>query len=395
VAVAVNELICFVFVALTPTTAWAAGPELDIDAILSKPAESRALKVTSVSTRISAYQQNGRGYQSKAGPAAGPGSERLTVFEPQLEVQMKQGDQITHRLWIPVDIVTAASPDAIDRDSPDVVSQASRQNEAGTIDWSTQYRVTPEVDIAVRSGVHLEEEWRSWHVGLTATHAFAEHNTSVSLGVFSVIDWFDRYSLTGPRIGLGRRGSNTASVTVSQVLSRTTLMEMSYGLTLQSGELGNTWNIVPLANGDVAKELLPEQRVRHAWVLRLVQALPTQTFVKGYYCLYSDSWSIAAHTMELEAVQRLSPTFNVGLGYRHHQQAGAEFFTRRATGQESRRTADSDLAELASNAISAKVALTMPWEGAAQLHADFGFEHYWRTNNLQANVATCSVGLSF
>ena len=81
----------------------------------------------SVTTRVSGFDQFGHGYQAQGGPTpTSPGSERLTVFEPQAEVVISQGDRITHRLWIPVDVVTNASPDAID-----VMSSASRHVEGG------------------------------------------------------------------------------------------------------------------------------------------------------------------------------------------------------------------------------------------------------------------------
>jgi Protein of unknown function (DUF3570) len=380
---------------VNPHFAGAAESEMSEQAILGESNDGPSLRLVSISTRITAIQQNGRGFQSKAGPRKGPGSERLTVFEPQLEVVMKQGEDLTHRLWIPVDIVTAASPNAIDRDAPDVTSQASRQNKAATLDWTTQYRATQDLDISIRSGIHVEEEWRAWHAGLTLSHAFAEHNTVLSLGVFSVFDWFDRYALTGQRIGLARRSSNTVSGTLTQVLSRSTIAEVNYGVTLQAGELGNSWNIVPMKDGEASSELLPSERLRHAFVSRITQALPTQTFLKGYYRFYTDTWSVLAHTLELQILQRITPAVDLGLGYRHHDQAGATFFTERATGLESRRTADSDLQDLSSNSVSGKIALALPWGSARQLHVDIGAEHYWRTNNLEANAATCSIGLSF
>ena len=81
--------------------------------------------------------------QSQAGAVPhGPGSERLTVFEPQAIVVFRQGPRFTHRIWVPLDIVTAASPNAIDRSRPvDMVSQASRQTESGSVAWDSTYQI--------------------------------------------------------------------------------------------------------------------------------------------------------------------------------------------------------------------------------------------------------------
>jgi len=48
--------------------------------------QGRALKIESIDTRVTAFEQYGYGYQSQAGPLLGPGSEHLTVLEPQVEV---------------------------------------------------------------------------------------------------------------------------------------------------------------------------------------------------------------------------------------------------------------------------------------------------------------------
>ena len=75
--------------------------------------DSSALRLESVTMRLSAFDQNGTGYQSQAGPVLGTGSERLTVFEPQLEVVATQGDRLRHRLWVPFDVLTQASPNSL------------------------------------------------------------------------------------------------------------------------------------------------------------------------------------------------------------------------------------------------------------------------------------------
>src|SRR5258708_30312521 len=104
-----------------------------------------AIHVESVTTRNTSFDQRGHGYQSQAGPRLGPGSERTTILEPQLEIDATQGDRLKHRFWVPVDVITAASPDAIDQTpaSVDVVSRASHHNLAGTTDWAATYKANP------------------------------------------------------------------------------------------------------------------------------------------------------------------------------------------------------------------------------------------------------------
>src|SRR5580693_9321630 len=137
---------------------------------------STTLHLESVTTRVTAYNQFGAGYQSKSGPILGPGSERLTVFEPQTEIVATQGDRITHRLWVPVDVITEASPASIPKVA-DVVSGASRHNVAGALQWTTAYKASLASTVTMTSGIHLESPFRSWNSGLGASNAVADQST--------------------------------------------------------------------------------------------------------------------------------------------------------------------------------------------------------------------------
>src|ERR1700733_977399 len=107
------------------------------------------LRLQSVMPRVTGFDQFGHGTQAQGGPTVqSPGSERETVFEPQAELVFTQGSRLTHRVWIPVDVVTNASPDAID-----VMSSASRHVEGGSIDWTTTYQASRTIDLSMRNGV--------------------------------------------------------------------------------------------------------------------------------------------------------------------------------------------------------------------------------------------------
>jgi hypothetical protein len=355
-------------------------------------------RVESVMTRVTAFEQTGTGYQSQAGPLLGAGSEHATILEPQAEIVAKQGDRLTHRFTVPLDIVTAASPDAVDRhrDKVDAISSASRQNYAGAFDWTATYKVDRDSDVSIRSGLHLEEPFRSWQSGLAYSRALADGSTTLSTSVLAVFDWFDNFDTLGFRSGRTNRSSTTGSIGITQLLTPTTLFIANYGFTVQKGQLGNTWNSVPLASGKRGAELLPSERVRHAFVARASQFLPWNGALKLYYRLYDDDWGIIAHSAQAELMQRVLPFLYVGALYRFHRQTGVDFFTTSAPRAALLRTADSDLAELDAQTFGGKVVLDVPLDGDIRvLHVDIGYERYVRTNDLQMNVLTWSTGYRF
>ncbi len=354
------------------------------------------LRLQSVMTRITAYDQYGYGYQSQAGPVLGPGSERTTIMEPQVQVVASQGDRLTHVVTVPIDVVTAASPNSISPKSVDVMSGASRHVVSGTLDWAATYRADPTSDVSMMSGLHLEEPFRSWHGGLGVSHSFAEGDTVLSANVIEVFDWFDRFDITGHRFGRAERSSTTASAGVTQIVTPTTMVGANYGLTVQRGELGNTWNSVPLTSDQRGPELLPEERVRHALVARGVQFLPWNGALRLSYRFYADDWGLVAHSIEGQLMQRLSRLVYVGALYRYHTQNGVDFFTTRASPDLQLRTADSDLALLRSQTVGGKVVIDLPIDAQIRLlHFELGYEYYFRSNDLSMNIVTCATGYHF
>lgn len=353
----------------------------------------------SVETALTAYQQDGLGYQSKAGPrATSPGSERLTVFQPQLLVIARQNENIVHRFWAPVDLITAASPNANDKERvpPDVMSNASRQNQAFSFDWTTTYEA-PKQGLSVfgKSGVHAEENFRSWSTGAGGTFSFADDNATISANANQAYDWFDRYDILGHRHGRASRSTSNGNLGFTQIVSPTTVVHANYGLSLQFGELSNTWNSVPMDTLDRELELMPRRRIRHAFVARFAQYLPWDGALKGFYRLYVDNWGIAAHSAEVQLLQRLTPLLYVRGTYRYHTQTAADFFTTLGTRATMYRTADSDLGAFDAQTAGFKVTADLPSLPFRSAHIDAGYERYWRTDGLTVNVALWQAGARF
>jgi hypothetical protein len=389
--VTVKQLvIAIVLVVVAPAHA---DEPLGAAAILGPP---RPFTIESFTTRYTHYDQDGHGFQSQAGPltfprvpAGQPGSEFVEVDQAQFELVARQGDDIVHRLWIPVDIVSAASPDALD-----AVSTASRHVESGSIELASNWQATRNNNFGVVGGFHLEPQFRSWNMGASWARALADDNATLAISLAEVYDWFDKFDTEGIRMGRVSRSSTNANIGLTQLLSPTTVAHLDYGYTLQSGTLGNTWNAVPLVNGTVDIEILPKLRQRHALMGRLVQALPWRGALHFAYRFYADDWGALAHTVEAIVQQRVTSWLYVGATYRLYQQNGVSFYTRLASLGAALRTADSDLAPFFAHTVGGMFALDIPLPRRVRiLHVDFAYEHYWRTNDLAVNVYSTAVGL--
>jgi hypothetical protein len=367
-----------------------AGDDLSSTEILGEPT---GFRVESARLRYTHFDQDGHGFQSQADRPSpvDPGRETLTVEQVQAEVIARQG-KFTHRLWVPVDVVTAASPDALD-----AVSSASRLNTAANVDLSSTYHATPTSEITIREGFHLEEPFRSWLFGVGGAHAFADGNTTLSASANQAFDWLDRFDFkTGERMGRAFRSSTNANLALTQLLSPTTVAMVGYGGTVQLGELSNGWNTVPLADGMLGSERLPRLRHRHAVAGRLAQALPWHGVAKAFYRFYADSWNILAHTAEGQLYQRLGRLLYLRGSYRYDVQTEARYFSLRADPDDAAfRTADSDLAAFHARTLGVLAAIDIELPGAQILHLDLGYEYFTRSNDLHAHVYSCSSAFRF
>jgi hypothetical protein len=166
-------------------------------------------------------------------------------------------------------------------------------------------------------------------------------------------------------------------------------------VTLQRGELSNTWNSVPTTNGERASEILPRVRNRHALSASLLQWLPWDGTFDVRYRFYRDDWQVTAHSVEARLQQRLFRNLVLGASYRHHTQTGVFCFTTRALLVSTFRTADSDLATLDADSLGGSATLHLRTHALGTLFLSFGYDYYFRSDSLRVNVATWASGFHF
>ncbi|MFO0737705.1 MAG: DUF3570 domain-containing protein [Labilithrix sp.] len=357
---------------------------------------AHSFEIESVEVAFSSYEQRGKGYQSKANSKylTERGDAGLTVLQPQVLVVARQNEHIVHRFWVPIDFVTSASANAIDRGrNVDVVTNSSRQNESIAFNWRIAYEAA-KWQSQLQNDVHIEENFRSWAAGLGAQVSLADDNLTLAGNVNEVLDWFSGYDGLGFKTGRVNRSTSNVNGGITQILTPYTVVHANYGVSFQSGQLSNTWNTVPFVTGDRFAEKLPSNRWRHAVVGRFAQWLPWDGALKGFYRFYADNWGVVAHAFEGQLLQRVFSNLYVRASYRYYTQTPVDFFTTLTDGLQNYFTADSDLARFDSQTVGAKLVADFPWvfNGA---HVDAGYERYWRTDGLRVNMGIFQAGARF
>jgi len=350
----------------------------------------------SLRLRFTFFDQRGRGAQSQADPEVGAdGIERgrmdADIYQPMMQFGVRQSDRVTHTLSLPVDIVTSASADALD-----AVSSASRVTESFSVDLTSTVSATNDDHLSLRYGLHIEEPFKSGFGGFAYRRDLAQDNTVLEARGFLTVDVFDPITPQGFDVGLVKRYSLLGSLAVTQVLSRTTLLMLSYGLTHQWGTLQNTWNAVPVAgDGLRVAEIFPRTRTRHAASVEVAQHVPaSRTTVRLRYRYYRDDFGVQAHSAQGTLYQWLGPRAYFGITYRHHQQTAVDFFTELAPAnaheEDQPRTADADLAAYTAHQLGGKLVLYLQRDGSGGSESlNLGYHRYWRP---RLDVDLVSIG---
>jgi Protein of unknown function (DUF3570) len=369
--------------------------------ILGAPAETNGpsrVKLDELRFRFLTYVQRGQGFQSVDGASDGPGKEDALIFQPMAYFGLVQSEKLRHDITVPVDIVSAASVDALD-----AISTASRVNEAGGIDVTTTYKSDPQTDLTFRYGAHIEEPYRSWFAGFGMNRRMAQDNATLSVSGNATFDLFDFVTTQGGFRGVTTREAVNTNVSFSQILSPTTLADASYGMTYQLGTLQTTYNSIPLDGTDArGEEVLPRARLRNAASVRLAQHIPqSRSTIKGSYRYYFDDFGLIAHTAEAQFYQYLAPWLYVRGSYRFYTQTGVEFFGESFSpdiSDTTPRTSDSDLAPFNANEYEIKVVMLgakAPFLKLKSAFLDASFSTYDRSNDLSVNTASLAYGRKF
>jgi len=347
--------------------------------------------------RFGVFDQRGHGLQSQAGLDPRGGREDAWIFQAFLDFRVRQDRNAVHQVVIPVDIVSAASTDALD-----AVSTASRETEAASIDYLLTVQDTEHTSYQLRLRPHVEEHWNAYSIGGAAIHSFADDNAILRVGTEFTWDSFDKISPSGADGGrFVNRFALGVHAGISQLLSPTTVVSAMYSFTAQFGYLNTTFNAVRINDNQRAAELFPRQRGRHSLSGEIRQAIPeTQTYLALAYRFYADSFEAYAQTARATVTQLFGDLWLRG-HYRFHYQDAPYFWVERVPDNAERWTpitSDSDLATLHAHELGANLRWFFDRQAALTALSSFvqiGYLYYWRSNGLTTHLATVELGLDF
>jgi hypothetical protein len=221
------------------------------------------------------------------------------------------------------------------------------------------------------------------------------------------------------------RNSYSASIGFSQVLTKKLQVSVFFDILQQQGLLSTPYHRIYFAdkanyyigqpqyipeyesqsNVGVYKladdiERLPDSRFKLPIGARLNYYINERFVLRTYYRYYTDNWDIQSHTANIELPIKVSDRFTVFPTYRFYTQTQSKYYAPYEThlSTEKYYTSDADLSKFDANQYGFGVNYTDIFTGGkiwkfGLKNIDFRFNHYQRSDNLTANIAT--IGFKF
>jgi hypothetical protein len=256
-----------------------------------------------------------------------------------------------------------------------------------------------QLDLTARARFSKEPDYLSRGVGFASALSLNHRLTVIALNGNYNFDDVGRVArsvasptsdtlIAAQRLHVGDLDVLSLGVSVDQVLSRTSWIQLGYDAALLEGFQANPYRIVAYEDGGAAPESHPDGRTRQAYYVWLSQYLvKTRSSLRLGYRLYHDSWNITAHVPEVRLYQEIGPYFDVRLRYRYYTQNAASFWKRDGNVRSDRHiTNDPKMSPFHDQTVGVKLRVNfefLAFTPLDMLHTaalDFGVEYVFNTN---------------
>lgn len=284
-------------------------------------------------------------------------------------------------------------------------------------------------EISLKAGVYLDK-WKAIYP--TELHEYATYGLNFrNKGYFENVTVYDQYGAESnsylpvlfSEFENEKRNSYSLSLGYSQVLTTKLQISLFMDVLYQQGLLSTPYHRIYFA--DKANYYIGQKRYiplydspKNEGVYRLaddVERLPDNRFklpvgarlnyyisdgmiLRTYYRFYTDDWGLASHTASIELPVKISPSCTVYPMYRFYTQKASDYFAPFEQHYSSERfyTSDYDLSSFDSHQYGAGfsyAAVFAPFRifSFGLKNIDFRYNHYMRSDQLEADIFTIAV----
>lgn len=280
----------------------------------------------------------------------------------------------------------------------------------GQVILGFEQTITSTTSLAVNAYRSQEIDYLSNAAVVTLSQEMFQRNTTITLRAQYNDDKVGELLETGS-LHNESKTTITGAAAISQILSASTVFDLSYDYMLLKGFLNDPYRKVQVFDANNAFQLLsenhPDKRLRQAVSAKISQYVdPVKASLIGSYRYYFDDWDVKSHTAEFRFNKYVFDDFILGFNYRYYTQTGAEFFQDRyalmANPLEQFRTADYKLNPFNSNTFGfnfrflfRKFAENNPgWEFLSKSSFEIMYLRYTNDLDFSANIIQGSLNFA-
>lgn len=249
-------------------------------------------------------------------------SQKTTVISPAIEVGSTFAEErMKISLHVAEDILTSASSEVRTYASKGQISDLRNEYQ---VNYETQI---PDGTLSLGIITSDERDYSSRAISAGGTREFFTKNTVIGFGFASGAD---KIMATGNTNFQENMNHETYSLSLSQILSKTSLVQVLYDFRVENGFLSSPYRKAKLITGSTISALSenhPQTRNRHAIGLKYNFYGPDwKTSWSTSYRLYQDSWGVLSNTIEERITREYGRKFEMSYSVRFYMQSKAKFY---------------------------------------------------------------------
>lgn len=249
-------------------------------------------------------------------------NQNTTVLSPAIELGSTfNEDRMKIVLHAAQDILSSASSEVRTYSSKGVITDLRNEYQ---VNYETQI---PDGTLSAGFIASDEKDYSSRAISAGGTREFFTKNTVVGFGFSS---GQDKIMATGNSNFLEHMQNQSYSISLSQILSKNSLIQVLYDFRVENGFIASPYRKAKLITGTTVSALdenHPRTRNRHAIGMKYNVFRPgwKSSFATSYR-LYQDSWGVLSHTLEERITKEYGRKFEVALSLRFYLQSKAKFY---------------------------------------------------------------------
>jgi len=288
---------------------------------------------TEIDVLFSYYEQSG----NHSAVTGGQGTEELHDYSGIIIVNVPIKENKTLRVENGISYFTSASHDNI---NPNTITSASYADITGYLDITySKYDTAKRRSIGINVRGLLEEYFGSLSIGGFISKISADQNREFKASANLFADkWALDYKInklypielknTGIEyVKTDMRYSSNFNFILSQVINKRLQGSLSLGFINQFGLLNTPYHRVYFEGEDLPRvERMPDIKIRIPASIRLNYFMGDRIILRSFYRYYWDTFSVEAHTINLEVPIKITNFIAFQPFYRIHLQTGSKYF---------------------------------------------------------------------